>query len=163
MDRSNTGRVEEDVRIRVQMGKCSFYSALCRMEGNKAHKAEDFLEYRPSKSPGRIRFCALLVYWTEPLQILNSKCGLRFSRSRQRLSGGRDVTTYSRAISSHIQNHINYLNITEYHTPTNALTTYNNILVWNDRIKTLKTLQHVSIHYLDQLQGARRFLVKVTD
>jgi hypothetical protein len=37
-DRSNTGRVEEDVRIRVQMGKCSFYSTLSRIEGNKAHK-----------------------------------------------------------------------------------------------------------------------------
>ena len=49
MDRSNTGRVEQDVRIRVQMGKCSFHSTLSRTEGNKAHKAEDFFKYRASK------------------------------------------------------------------------------------------------------------------
>jgi hypothetical protein len=30
-------------------------------------------------------------------------------------------------------------------------------------LKTLKTLQHVSIQFLDHPQGARMFLVKVTD
>jgi hypothetical protein len=30
-------------------------------------------------------------------------------------------------------------------------------------LKTLKTLQHISIQFLDYPQGARKFLVKVTD
>jgi hypothetical protein len=30
-------------------------------------------------------------------------------------------------------------------------------------LKTLKTLQHVSMQFLDHPQGARTFLVKVTD
>jgi hypothetical protein len=30
-------------------------------------------------------------------------------------------------------------------------------------LKTLKTPEHVSIQFLDHLQGARVFLVKVTD
>jgi hypothetical protein len=30
-------------------------------------------------------------------------------------------------------------------------------------LKTHKTLQHVSIHFLDNPQGARKFLVEVTD
>jgi len=56
MDRSNTGREEEDVRIRVQMGKCSFSSNLSRMEGNKVHKAEDFFKYRASKPSKEFSF-----------------------------------------------------------------------------------------------------------
>jgi hypothetical protein len=33
MDRSNTERVEEDVKIRVQTGICSYYSTASRREG----------------------------------------------------------------------------------------------------------------------------------
>ena len=88
MDRSNNGRVEEDVSIRVQMGKRGFYWTLSMMEGNKAQNAEDFLKYRASKPSGRIRFCIPPVYWTVPLQTLHSKCGWRFYRPWQQISGG---------------------------------------------------------------------------
>jgi len=133
------------VRIRVQMGKCSFY----RMEGNKVHNAEHFLKYRASKQSGIIRFCTLPVYWTALLQTLRSKCGLRFSRPWQRISGGRDVTTYSRAISSHIQNNIMsfaflhlslllmyypipplYVQLTQWHCHLNYVTMNNCAYVW---------------------------------
>jgi hypothetical protein len=52
--------------------------------------------------------------------------------------------------------------IREYRIPANALAIYNNISL-NGCIKTLKTLQHVSIHFSDHLQGARTVPFKVTD